>query len=140
MRVVSEVTLLPNPRGSRAAQHHLYRQPFFLPPQSHFPSLFHSSHACCGSVTPQYPPFPNFQSPTEPKMTLFLPYSSCSLISQICLAPQVLCSHSPPSFFSFPPRTSLFTDFPLLDVQPHKSQSCPCFSNTSPVPLNMVPS
>lgn len=111
MRVVSEVTLLANPRGSRAAQCHLYRQPFFLPPRGHLPSLFHSFHLRCGSVTSQCPPFPKF--PTEPKMTVLLLYSFCSLISQTHLAPLVLCSHSPPSFFRSSPRTSLFTHFPL---------------------------
>lgn len=137
MRVVSEV-LTCQPQGKQGCPTPSVLTDFFLTLQGHLPSLFHSFHPCCGPVLSQFPSFPSFQSPTEQqKDCVPLPYSSC-LIPMTHLAPQVLHSHLTPFFFRSPLRTSLFIS-PLLNVQPHKSQSCPCFYNNFPVPLKIDP-
>lgn len=106
-RRASEVILPADPRGSRAAQHHLHWQCFASParPPSFSASLNTSLLQVCHTSVPLLSQSPISQGAKSDPVPL--PRSSCILISQPCLASPALCSHPLSSFSCSPPRTSL---------------------------------
>lgn len=116
MKMTSEVILSADPRGRRATLCHLHDQPSASTPKARFlPCRTHPTPITvlmCLS-------FPPFQIPSlslSQKWPFPSPHSSCTPISQLCLASQALSSLPP-----FP--CSLLVFFPLFDIQLYKSST-----------------
>jgi len=133
MRMTSEVILSADPGGRRATLCHLHDQPSASTPKARFlPCRTHPT-PITALMCLSFPPFQIPSLPLSQKWPFPSPHSSCTPISQLCLASQALSSLPP-----FPCSLLAVCNHCLTSssTNPQLSVSYTYFSTTSPLFLN----